>query len=301
MFIKFRNHTIALYTDETYNAAFSEMLENGSNQSQSILYDISIFNKFSRIVHTYAESLPETTLHIGPGDSLGCEVLLCLSGIKKAWSLDPCASRPFDLQTCISTLQKLSTVTNSLHAIHKCPAPPLSIPEHSIEADGSYRIGTSLMQHFPSRTLENTGLQTESVGFLFSNAVLEHVRDPLQCIREAHRILAKKGLTAHQIDLRDHRDFNDPLHFLRYSDSQWQKLMKKYCSRDPLRYMNRLRAQDFLAIFESAGFRILEFTPNSSASDQTVTDARAHLAPSFAKYSADELKTISCFIVAQKN
>ena len=70
MFIKFRNHTIALYKDEKYNAAFSEMLKNGGNQSQSILYDISIFNKFSSIVHTYAESLPETTLHIGPRGAL---------------------------------------------------------------------------------------------------------------------------------------------------------------------------------------------------------------------------------------
>jgi hypothetical protein len=301
MFIKFRNHTVALYKDAKYNAAFSEMLKNGGNQSQSILYDISIFNKFSSIVHTYAESLPETTLHIGPGGSLGCEVLLCLSGIKKAWSLDPCASRPFDLKTFISTLQQLSTVTNSLQTIHNCSALPFSIPEHSIEAEGAYRIGTSIMQHFPNRTLENTGLQDESVDFLFSNAVLEHVRDPLQCIREAHRILTKKGLTAHQIDLRDHRDFKDPLHFLRYSDSQWQERMKKYCSRDPLRYMNRLRAQDFLAIFESEGFRILEYTPNASASDQTVNDARANLASSIARYSADELKTTSCFIVAQKS
>ncbi|MBN2109073.1 MAG: methyltransferase domain-containing protein [Deltaproteobacteria bacterium] len=301
MFIKFRNHTIALYKDGNYNSAFSEMLDNGGNQSQSILYDISIFNKFSRIVHSYAKSLPETTLHIGPGGSLGCEVLLCLSGIKKAWSLDPCASRTFDLQTFILTLQKLSAVTNSLQTIHQCPAPPLSIPEHSTEADGSYRIGTSLMQHFPNKTLENTGLQTESVGFLFSNAVLEHVRDPLQCIREAHRILAKKGLTAHQIDLRDHRDFSKPLHFLRYSDSQWQTIMNNYCARDPLRYMNRLRARDFLAMFESAGFRILEFTPNSSASDQTVSDARACLATGFERYSTDELKTTSCFIVAQKS
>lgn len=300
MFIKCRNHTLALYKDENYNSAFSEMLERGLSQTPSILYDVSIFNKFSRIVHTYAESLPETTLHIGPGGSLGCEVLLCLSGIKKAWTLDPSASFTFNLSTFFATLQKLYTVTNSLQTIHNCSAAPLSLPAHSMETDGSYRIGSSLMQHFPNRTLENTGLQNESVDFLFSNAVLEHVRDPLQCIREAHRILTKKGLTAHQIDLRDHRDFSNPLHFLRYSDSQWQTIMKNYCSRDPLRYMNRLRAQDFIAIFEGAGFRIREFTPNASASDQTVNDAQARLASSFTRYSADELKTTSCFIVAEK-
>lgn len=300
MFIKFRNHTIALYNDEDYNKAFFEMLENGLNQSSSILYDVSIFNKFSRIIHTYAESLPETTLQIGPGDSLGCEVLLCLSGIKKALSLNPYASQKFDLNKFITTLQKLYTVTNSFQTIHDCSATPLSIPEHSIEAAGSYRIGTSVMQHFPNRTFENTGLHNESVGFLFSNAVLEHVRNPLKCICEAHRILVKNGLTAHQIDLRDHRDFSNPLHFLRYSDSKWQKIMKKYCSRDPLRYMNRLRAQDFLAIFKRAGFRILEFTPNSSASDQIVSDALSSLDSNFKSFSGDELKTTSCFIVAEK-
>ena len=300
MFIKFRNHHIALYNDEDYNTAFSEMLAYGLNQSSTILYDVSIFNKFSRTMHKYSEKLPETTLQIGPGDSLGCEALLCLSGIKKAWSLDPSTCPKFDFIKFIATLQKLYEVLNSFQTINNCSAAPLSIPEHSIEAAGSYRIGKSVMQHFPNSTFENTGLQNESVDFLFSNAVLEHVRDPLQCIREAHRILTKKGLTAHQIDLRDHRDFSKPLQFLQYSDSQWQKIMKKYCSRDPLGYMNRLRARDFLTIFESAGFRILEFTPNSSVSDTVLNDAISCLDSSLNNYSRDELKITSCFIVAEK-
>ena len=294
------NHVISLYNSTEYNDAFAEIIRKGVSHNSSILYDAAIFSKFSRTIHTYSQQIPETTLQIGPGGSLGCEVLFCLSGIMNAWSLDPYTHLKFDFAKFMATLQKFFDVMNNFQTIHDRAAPRFTIPEYSVATASSYRIGKSSMQHFPSSTFESTGLPNDSIDFLFSNAVLEHARDPLQCVRETMRVLRKNGITAHQIDLRDHRDFSKPLLFLKHSDAQWQTIMQEYCAVDPFMYMNRWRSQDFVEIFEKEGFRILEVTPNMTADDTTVDKALPCLDDRFKNYPRSELGTISLFIVAEK-
>lgn len=50
-------------------------------------------------------------------------------------------------------------------------------------------------------------LEDNSVDFVFPHSVLEHVADPLKTIQAVHRVLRKRGVTAHSIDLRDHKRF----------------------------------------------------------------------------------------------
>ncbi len=102
-------------------------------------------------------------------------------------------------------------------------------------------------------------LAAESIDVHLSRHVLEHVPpDALAGIlREAARVLKPDGLCVHLIDLSDHFQHQDssisPVNFLRYSEAEWDRL-----AGNRFMYMNRLRASDYLAIFEAAGLTLLD-------------------------------------------
>jgi len=109
----------------------------------------------------------------------------------------------------------------------------------------------------------NTYLPAKSIDFHTSYIVLEHVTPEVlkQIIEEGNRIINSDGLFVHRIDYSDHFSHTDKkisrINFLQYSDDEWQKYAgNKYM------YMNRLRHDDFIHIFQSAGHRILQAKPH---------------------------------------
>jgi hypothetical protein len=145
-----------------------------------------------------------------------------------------------------------------------------------------------------------TSLPDASVDLHFSLAVLEHV--PAQVIpaffTEAHRILRPGGLLYHEIDLRDHfADFDPsitPVNFLKFNDFQW-----KCIGQNSIHFHNRLRASDFLRMFESCGFELVDVA--------TITDERAakalsrmKIADRFQRYEKSDLITSVLTVVARK-
>ena len=96
---------------------------------------------------------------------------------------------------------------------------------------------------------EEIALPDESLDATFSIAVLEHVKRPAAVLANGFRLLKPGGFCVHAIDLRDHRDFADPLRFLRESDEAYQR----ECPQGE----NRLRASDWLEHFAAAGYEIV--------------------------------------------
>lgn len=98
-----------------------------------------------------------------------------------------------------------------------------------------------------------------SFDFHVSHAVLEHIPPEVVAaiLGEARRLLAPGGLVAHVIDPSDHFSHDDPsitaINFLRYSDGEWHRL-----AGNKFTYHNRLRAHEFVELFERAGVRLLK-------------------------------------------
>jgi SAM-dependent methyltransferase len=94
-----------------------------------------------------------------------------------------------------------------------------------------------------------------------SYAVFEHI--PLAALEriltEAHRVLKEDGLLLHIVDPSDHFSHDDAaitaVNFLQFSDSDWEKW-----AGNKFMYHNRLRAFEYLELFERAGVRELRRT-----------------------------------------
>ncbi len=67
-------------------------------------------------------------------------------------------------------------------------------------------------------------VKSASFDFALSNAVLEHVGDIAATARELGRVTRPSGIHSHQIDLRDHRNFDRPLEYLLMRENDFQKL-----------------------------------------------------------------------------
>jgi SAM-dependent methyltransferase len=126
-----------------------------------------------------------------------------------------------------------------------------------------------------------------------SNAAFEHFADPAAAVRECTRVLAADGLGLHQIDLRDHRDFEKPLDFLRYEDEEWRRLHANlFC------YTNRFRKSDFERAFAESGLEVAAVDVNLKAPFDPALRAQFH--PRFRDRSVDDLEALSAFFVLKK-
>lgn len=103
---------------------------------------------------------------------------------------------------------------------------------------------------FISKELAETNL--ENIDFIFSNNVLEHLKFIEENVAYMSKILKQGGYMYHNIDLRDHYNFNKPFLFYKYEDSAWNK----YYTKEGISYTNRLRYSDFIDLFEKYRFKI---------------------------------------------
>lgn len=96
---------------------------------------------------------------------------------------------------------------------------------------------------------------------VFSTSVLEHVMQPREVVARMKVLLRAGGHAWHSIDLRDHRDFNEPLAFLELTTEDYASINSE----------NRLRASDWFKLFSDEGLELLEceFCAFKSASEPT--------------------------------
>ncbi|MBA2733597.1 MAG: class I SAM-dependent methyltransferase [Acidobacteria bacterium] len=101
----------------------------------------------------------------------------------------------------------------------------------------------------------------ESFDFHISHAVFEHIPPDViaAILTEARRLLKPQGLLVHVIDPSDHFAHDDTsitaINFLQFSEREWKRWAgNKYM------YHNRLRAFEYVQLFEGAGVRILRLS-----------------------------------------
>lgn len=90
------------------------------------------------------------------------------------------------------------------------------------------------------------GIPDSIVDITYSNAVLEHISDPIASFKALARVTRKGGVSCHQIDMRDHRSFNRPWEFL-VNDTDFEENLNhmEEEKRHPF-FGNRIRLSEFI-------------------------------------------------------
>jgi SAM-dependent methyltransferase len=219
-----------------------------------------------------------SVLEIGPGNSGLTAVFAQSFGASRTWLIDtePLASQ----DACLFRGAEQFLLKTGL------PAPNLGAATSVDEAL------TRLKAFYLTAGLESfKKVPDAEVDFLFSNAVLEHVRlgEFADLIAETRRILKPTGIASHVIDFRDHLQHG--LNSLRFPERVWES---EFMARSGF-YTNRIPFPDMERIFRGAGFSVellqVQRWPNGLPTKQS------SMARSFRQMSADSLRVVGAHVL----
>lgn len=143
-------------------------------------------------------------------------------------------------------------------------------------------------------------IEPHSVDLHVSHTVFEHIpHDVLSAIlTEAKRILKPDGLLIHNIDPSDHFAHDDSsitrINFLRFSDSEWEQL-----AGNRFMFHNRLRASDFVRVFEDAGVHVLREERSIDEASKKALDDGFPVHGRFREIGNDELATTTISLMGR--
>ncbi len=148
-----------------------------------------------------------------------------------------------------------------------------------------------------------TALSPGSIDFHTSYMVLEHIPSETvkRILEEGNRIIRDGGLFAHRIDYSDHFSHSDndisAINFLQYSDDKWNRY-----AGNRYMYMNRLRHDDFIRLFQSVGHCLLEVrTDIDPQSQEILSRGSLQLADRFKAKTGAVLSITSSWIMSKKS
>lgn len=146
----------------------------------------------------------------------------------------------------------------------------------------------------------NVGLISGSIDCITSTYTLEHIppQDIQAMLFECHRLLRDDGIASFCIDYQDHYSYFDSsisvYNFLKYSNKTWRLY------NPDLHYQNRLRHQDFIALFDMVGFDVVDEHCMKVEKDDIETLKQLPLSDHFKKYSLENLAVRNAHIILRK-
>lgn len=204
--------------------------------------------------------------------------------------------RPELVALTVERLNRLAERSEGLRLLHGFDGP---LRERSLGKVMHDNCGIDYSAPFDAR---NTGWTSGSVDYITATKVLANIPEPdlRKIITECHRILRHDGLAAFVVDYRDHYAYTDssigPYNFLQFSDEEWRRW------NPGLHYQNRLRRSDYMAVFDQAGFEIVEQVDAKPDTAILASLDRLHLSPRFASYDLEEIRVVrSDFVLRKKH
>lgn len=286
----------------------------GTGGTVAAVYCYSVFLRHRVMAAQYGlAAQPLSVVELGPGDSLGTGLMALLTGAKRYVAID--AVRHASPSTNLAVLDELVRLISQR----------LPIPSDGVCADirpelGSYGFPHQIFddstlaqalapQRIESirRSLSNGGqgemirylaplgamneIKTESIDWIFSQAVMEHVDVPSETYAQCYRCLKPGGVMTHQIDYRCHETAPEWNGHWKYPQWLWS-LMR---GRRPW-FVNRLAHSQHRRMQQEAGFEICAQILQTEQGGI----ARSQLARRFRGMSDEDFVTAGAFFVSAK-
>jgi hypothetical protein len=143
--------------------------------------------------------------------------------------------------------------------------------------------------------VRRSALEPQSIDFVYSHQVLEHISPQLlsSLFIEFRRLLKRDGVMCHNIGLADQFANTDssitPFNYLKFSKRQWKLFDNSMIPQ------NRLRIVDYRELLERAGFSIDEEHNLLGDPDDL---SSIQIASEFTRYSVEELLVLYSWFVA---
>jgi SAM-dependent methyltransferase len=142
-----------------------------------------------------------------------------------------------------------------------------------------------------------TGLPDSSCELVTSTWTLEHIppSEIVRILQEMRRLLTPDGIVSCLVDLKDHFSYFEPslspYNFLRFSDRTFSIVNPK------LQWQSRLRAPEYRALAEAAGFEVLLEVREPGLPEELEALRQTRVAPRFTPFSLDELAVRTVHLV----
>lgn len=247
-------------------------------------YDKQIYDGWTRHLDRWVGRFTGLDiLELGPGHSLGAQVLLAERGnrVTVADPFPPLWQAGFHPVV----YRHLATLVGGSAAL-----------ERAAEASSFAAIPVRQIVE-PAENLAS--LQNREFDVVLSNAMLEHVADLDLVCAELARITKRGGFNLHQIDLGYHKDRERPLDHLLVSDAEFLAEAKAA----NYEYGNRWRRSEFVARFNRVGFETIEqFVSLNAAPDYLAEIARLRMHRGrYSRWPLDDLGVLGLFLVARQS
>lgn len=257
--------------------------------------------------------MPKIVAELGPGDSIGIGLAALLSGVEKYYALD--VVRYSDLQTNLEVFDELVLLFKNREAVPADDEFPSMNPKlrsyafpHALLSDEALnsaldperveeirssveQVGkqhSRILYHAP--WADPAVIQPHSVDMIYSQAVLEHVKDLSEVYSAMRRWLKPNSVMTHQIDYRCHGKADTWNGHWTYSDPIWKLIV----GRRPY-LLNRMPHSEHMRLLQEHGFDILAEKTVRSASELQ----KRQLATRFRTLSEQDLTTSGAFIACR--
>lgn len=287
----------------------------GTGGTVSARYCYSVFMRHRVIAAQYGlKNTPRAVVELGPGDSLGIGLMSILMGSEHYVAID--AVRHASSNTNIAVFDELITLLRNRMPIpfdgdcaeirpeldnYEFPHAVFddNTLEKSLTPDRLEKIRQILSSENPTGSIQYlapwgkmNGIQPESIDWIFSQAVMEHVDNPSETYRHCFRCLKPGAIMTHQIDFRCHDTAPEWNGHWKYPQCLWS-LMR---GRRPW-FVNRLPYSAHQQIQREAGFTLFADMPQIQEGGIT----RTQLARDFKSLSDADLRTAGALFVSVRD
>lgn len=225
-------------------------------------YAMSVFDKHISPFYSETALKGKVLLELGPGDSIATVIIANCKGAKA-----------FLVDSGHHALCNKSFYTALSKRLGNCDLRDIFDDFDLLSSKYYLTEGIDSLRKFDD----------SSVDFIFSNAVLEHIRyaEFEVLISELRRIIKPCGFMSHEVDFRDH--LGGSKNNLRFPNYLWES---RFFSSSGF-YTNRISYSHMLAIFKKSGFSVVRET----RTDLSTLPKRTILHRDFNDLSDSDLKT----------